>query len=170
MTRRLRLDLQGPRRDERNQFPLAVLILDERLTASLDGRGRDRKHAVGLQRWMGDASDMPKLQEDQAAGLVHRVGYEAPALDLFAAVNAGRPGIALSLLRHLGRLRHDESRRGPLPVIARVEIVRRVGTLGRPVAGQGGHHEPVVQLKIAELKGRKKDAGVMRHRAGSRTS
>jgi hypothetical protein len=102
MTRRLRLDLQGPRRDERNQFPLAVLILDERLTASLDGRGRDRKHAVGLQRWMGDASDMPKLQEDQAAGLVHRVGYEAPALDLFAAVNAGRPGIALSLLRLLG--------------------------------------------------------------------
>jgi hypothetical protein len=51
--------LQGSRRDERNQFPLAVLILDERLTASLDRRGRDRKHAVGLQRRMGDASDIP---------------------------------------------------------------------------------------------------------------
>jgi hypothetical protein len=37
---------------------------------------------------MGDASDVPELQEDQAAGLVHGVGDEAPAVDLFAAVNA----------------------------------------------------------------------------------
>src|ERR1700730_14725311 len=93
------LDRQGPRRDERNQFALDVFILDERLATRLDGRGRDRKHAVGLQRRMRDASDVPELQEDQAAGLVHRVGDEAPALDLFAAVNARRPGVALSLLR-----------------------------------------------------------------------
>src|ERR1700731_258292 len=70
---------------------------------------------------MGDASDLPELQEDQAASLVHRVGDEAPALDLFAAVNAGRPGVALSLLRHLGRFGHDESRRGPLRVVASIE-------------------------------------------------
>src|ERR1700731_1493999 len=85
------LDLQGSRRYEGNQFSLAILILDERLPARLDGRGCDRKHAVGLQRRMGDASDMPELQEYQAAGLVHGVGDESPALDLFAAVNAGRP-------------------------------------------------------------------------------
>jgi hypothetical protein len=35
---------------------------------------------------------------------------------LFAAVNAGRPGVALSLLRYLGRFGHDESRRGPLRI------------------------------------------------------
>src|SRR6202035_1396546 len=70
---------------------------------------------------MGDASDVPELQEDQAAALVHRVGDEAPALDLFAAANAGCPGVALSLLRHLGRLRHDQSRRGPLRVVTSIE-------------------------------------------------
>ena len=50
------LDLQGPGRDERNQFPFAVFILDERLPARLDGRGRDRERAVGLQRWIAAVS------------------------------------------------------------------------------------------------------------------
>src|ERR1700730_3781971 len=43
------LDLQGSRRYERNQFPLAILILDERLAARPDSRGCDREHAVRLQ-------------------------------------------------------------------------------------------------------------------------
>jgi len=92
---------------------------------------------------MGAASDVPELQEDQAAGLVHRVGDEAPALDLLAAVNAGRPGVALSLLRHLGRLRHDQSRRGPLRVVTSIERGGNIAWLAGARAGQRRHHHAV---------------------------
>src|ERR1700730_11324989 len=137
------LDLQGSRRYEGNQLSLAILILDERLAARLDGRGCDRKHAVGLQRRMGDASDMPELQEYQAAGLVHGVGDESPSLDLLAAVNAGRPSVALSLLRYLGRFGHDESRRSPLRVVASIESRWHVSGLAGARAGQRRHHHAV---------------------------
>jgi hypothetical protein len=86
---------------------------------------------------------VPELQEDQAAGLVHRVGDEAPALDLFAAVNAGRPGVALSLLRHLGRFAHDESGRGPLRVVTSVERGGNIAGLAGARAGQWRHHHAV---------------------------
>ena len=86
---------------------------------------------------------MPELQENQAACLVHGVGDEAPALDLFAAVNAGRPGVALSLLRHLGCFGHDESRRGPLHVVAGIESRWHVSGLAGARAGQRRHHHAV---------------------------
>lgn len=92
---------------------------------------------------MGDASVVPELQENQAACLVHGVGDEAPALDLFAAVNAGRPGVALSLLRHLGCFGHDESRRGPLHVVAGIESRWHVSGLAGARAGQRRHHHAV---------------------------
>ena len=68
------LDLQGPRRHERNQFPLAVLILDERLPARLDGRGRDRKHAVGLQRRIEPAM-RPESQDALLAAIAKARGW-----------------------------------------------------------------------------------------------
>jgi hypothetical protein len=51
---------------------------------------------------------MPKLQEDTAAGGVHRVGHQSPAFDLFTAVDTWCPGITLPLHRDLGCFADNE--------------------------------------------------------------
>ena len=87
---------------------------------------------------MGDTADVPELQEDQTAGFVYRVGDQAPAFNLFAAVNARRPRVPLSLHGHLSGLAHDESGGCPLRVIASVQSGRNVARL----AGASGSTEP----------------------------
>ena len=125
------LDLQRARRFERHQHPLAELVLDEGLALRPDRRRRDRRHAVGLQRGVRNAADMPQLQEDPAAGLVHGVGHQAPAVDLLPAVDAGRPGVALALHRDLCRLRDDQPGRGALGVVTGVQRRWNVARLTR---------------------------------------
>ena len=145
------LDLERPRRDEWDQFPLALFVLDECLAGGLDGRGRDREQAVRLQGRVRDASDVPELQEDQSAGLMHRIGDQSPALDLFAAVNARRPGIALSLHRHLGGFADDEGGRGTLRVITGVERGGDVARLAGARAGQRRHDDATPQVVAPDL-------------------
>ena len=95
---------------------------------------------------MGDAADVPELQEDQTAGLVHGVGDPSPTFDLFVAVNTRRPGVALSLHRDLGCLANDERGRGALRVIAGIERVGNISRLAGARAGQRRHDHPVPQI------------------------
>ena len=138
------LDLQGPRRHERSQFPLAFFVLDQRLPLGWMAEGATGSIPSGCSEG-ARCADMPELQEDQAAGLVYRVGDQPPALDLLAAVNARRPGVALSLHRDLGCLANDEGGRGPLGIIAGVESGRHVARLAGPRPGQRRHDDPVRQ-------------------------
>ena len=87
---------------------------------------------------MGDAAEMPELQEDAPARLVHGVGHPAPAGRLGVAVDAGSAGIALALGRDLGCLGDDEAGARPLAVLLDIELVRRVLLVG-PVAGHRRH-------------------------------
>jgi hypothetical protein len=99
---------------------------------------------------MRDASDMPKLQKNPAAGLVHRVSYEPPALDLFAAVDAGRPRITLPLHRGLGCFADDERGGRPLRIVACVERSRHVAGLSRTRARERRHDDAVGKCERAE--------------------
>ena len=94
---------------------------------------------------------MPKLQEDPAALVVHRVGHQPPAFNLFAAVNARRPGITLPLHGNLRRLADDERSRCPLRVVAGVERGRHVSGLAGARARQRRHDDPVRESERAEL-------------------
>ena len=66
---------------------------------------------------MGDASDMPELDEDAAAALMHAVRDLAPAGDLFFRIDAGGVLITLALLRNLARFGDQQAGGGALAVI-----------------------------------------------------
>ena len=67
-----------------------------------DRARRDRQLAVKEDR-VRDTADMPQLQEDLAAGLVHGVGDELPAFDLLLRPDARRVGITHALRRDRSR-------------------------------------------------------------------
>lgn len=71
----------------------AALVLNEGFALRYDVVGGKREHIVGLQGRVRNAPDVPKLIEDQAASLMHRLGHPAPRLYLLTAVDAGRPGV-----------------------------------------------------------------------------
>ena len=101
---------------------------------------------------MGEAPDVPELQEDLAAFRVYRGRHQPPSSDLFGRIYSRRPGIALTGRRDLGRLGDQQTGRGALRVIRRVEFVRDVGAVRCPVAGQRRHDDPVGQRDRAEVE------------------
>ena len=128
-------------------------VVDERLALGADRRGRDRRAVIRLQRGVRDAADMPDLDEDAAAALVHAVGHLAPARDLFLRIDAGRVLIALALLRNLARLGHQQSGGGALSVIFRCQRARHHAGRYRAVAGQRRHDKAIGQRERAEFVG-----------------
>ena len=127
--------------------------VDKGLALGADRRGRDRGAAVRLQRGVRDAADMPELDEDAAAALVHAIGDLAPARDLFLRIDAGRVLIALALLRDLARFGDQQARRGALAVILDRQRARHHAGRDRAVAGQRRHHETVGKRNRAKLVG-----------------
>ena len=93
---------------------------------------------------------MPKLQKDPPAFVVHRVGHQPPAFNLFAAVDAWRPRITLRLHGNLRRLTDDQGSRCALCVVAGVERGRHVSRLTRSRARQRRHDDPVGERKRGE--------------------
>ena len=73
----------------------------EGLRPRRDRRGRHRSLSARLQRRVRHAPDVPELDDDLAAGRVHRVGDLAPAFDLRVGIDSRRPQIALALPRDL---------------------------------------------------------------------
>src|ERR1700722_11019875 len=66
------------------------------------GADRGRRHrlsAIHLPRGVRDAANMPELDEDVPAALMHAVRDFLPAFDLLLRIDAGRVLIALALLR-----------------------------------------------------------------------
>src|SRR5689334_19436154 len=102
---------------------------------------------------MRDAADMPDLDEDAPAALMHAVGDLAPARDLFFRVNTGRVLIALALLRYLACFGDQQTGRSALPVIIDRERARHHAGRHRAVARQRRHHKTVGQGDRAKLVG-----------------
>src|SRR5262249_9645770 len=66
---------------------------------------------------MRNAPDMPQLQKDLAARLMHRRRDLFPARHLVGRVDAGRANVTDALRAHLGRLRHNQAGARPLRVV-----------------------------------------------------
>src|SRR5450432_551558 len=107
---------------------------------------------VVLQIDMRNAPDMPELDEDASAALVHAVRHLAPARDLFFGVDAGGVLIALALLRNLARFGDQEPCGGALAVILDRQWIG-YQAYDRAVAGQGRHHKAIGQGDRAKLVG-----------------
>ena len=127
-----------------------------------DRAGRNRKRAAVIAR-VGDASDMPQLQQHPAARLVHGVGDLPPAVDLLLRPDARSMGIPDPHRRHRGRLGNDHARTGALRVIGAHQSVRNPPRCARPVPRQRRHDDAVRKAKIADSDGLEKG----RHAEGS---
>jgi hypothetical protein len=99
---------------------------------------------------MGNAPDMPELIEDQAAGLMHRLGDPMPRLHLLTAVDAGCPGVTLALHRYLRGLAHDQRCGGALCVVAGGKRTGHIARLACPRAGQWRHDDAMRQVEGAK--------------------
>ncbi len=95
---------------------------------------------------------MPDLHEDPAALGVDRIGHPAPAFDLLGGVDAGRVLIALRGVGDLRRLGDDEAGAGALAVIFGHQRGGHEAGTGA-VAGEGRHHDAVLQGDVAEAVG-----------------
>ena len=98
---------------------------------------------------MGDAPDMPELEEDAAAGAVDGIGHAPPAVDLFRRVYPRRTGIADALRADLRGFGDRERGARPLRVIRGVERLGNVAGAGA-VARHRRHDHPVGRRDGAE--------------------
>ena len=98
------MQLQGARLGGGGLVVAAIGLDHIALGVGLNGRRGDRVGAARLQQRVGDAPDVPELQEDAPAGLMHGLGDLLPAGDLFGTVDARCPGIALALRADLASL------------------------------------------------------------------
>ena len=126
-----------------------------------DGAGRNGKRAAVIAR-VGDASDMPQLQQHPAACRVHGVGDLPPAVDLLLRPDARSMGIPDPHRRHRGRLGNDHARAGALRVIGAHQRVRNPPRSARPVPRQRRHEDAVRKAKIADSDGLEKGRHAVR--------
>ena len=121
------------------------------VTGGRDRAGRDRRFAIEKDR-VGDATDMPQLQQNFSPGLMDGAGDEFPAFHLLVRPDAGRVGIAHSHGRDRGGLGNNQSGGSTLAVILGHE---GVGNTLRPGtgAGQRSQKDAVGQVPSADGDG-----------------
>jgi len=88
---------------------------------------------------------MPKLEENNPAFGMHRVGHLAPSRDLFRAVDARRPGIALAARLDLRTFGHHEPGAGALTVIGGHEVVGDISRLRAARTRERREDDPIAQ-------------------------
>ncbi|MNY04289.1 hypothetical protein D3C86_1369560 [compost metagenome] len=113
--------------------------------------GRHRQLAVQVAR-VGDAADVPQLQDDPPAGGVHGLGDVLPALYLLGGPDAGGVRVADAHRRDRGGFADDQAGAGALHVVLGHQRAGYAAGLGA-AAGQRGHDHAVGQLQIAYLDG-----------------
>jgi hypothetical protein len=101
-------------------------------------RRRDRKLAA-VEIRMRDASDMPKLEEDFAAGAMHRFRNSPPTGNLLGGMDARHSDIADTLRADLRRFGDNQSGGGALGIVGCSGRVRDVA-LDRAAARHRRHH------------------------------
>ena len=135
---------ERPRRWAVHHLPPALLIHHPDL-----GVRRQRRRGHGLPIRMKTSvrhpPHVPELRKNNAAGLVHGPGRQLPAGNLFGGMQAGRPGVPLSLGRDLRRFRDDQPRAGALAVIFRHQRGGDISRLQGARPGHGGHDDAVFQ-------------------------
>ena len=103
---------------------------------------------------------MPDLKEDHAALGMHRVGDQAPTLDLFGRIDAGSAGITPRLLGNIGRLGNDQTTLGrALAVIFGIQRLRHIARLTRAHPSERRHDDTVGQFDGSDADRREKEFG-----------
>ena len=120
------------------------------MAARRDRAGRDRQFAIQEHR-VGDAADVPQLQEDLAARVVHGLRHELPAFDLFVGPDAGRIRIADALRRDRSRLAQNQTGGCAVGVVLRHQ---RVGHAldARALTRKRRHDDAVLERECAKLE------------------
>ncbi len=95
---------------------------------------------------------MPQLHENQAAGPVHGLGGELPALHLLVRPDPRRIRIADAQRRHRGGLADDQAGRGALRIVPRHQRAR-YPLHARSGAGERRHHDAVAQGMVPDFEG-----------------
>jgi len=132
-------------------YALALFIQDEGLAGHwLRGRCH-RQAAVRLEHRVRHSPHMPELQENASAFCVYGLADSLPALNLLVAMDAGRPGVTLALLRNLCSLGNDQCSTGTLTVVLDVHRCRYVARLPRSRASQRRHDDAVIEGELAEF-------------------
>src|SRR5260370_24397058 len=125
---------------------------DKGLALGADRRRRDRRAAIRLQRGVRNAPDMPDLDEDAAAMLMHAVRYFSPARHLLFGIDSARALITLALLRNLARLGDQEPCGCALPVIFDCQWAGYHARRNGAVAGERRHDKPIGPCDPAHLE------------------
>ncbi len=143
-------DFEGPRGDV-----IDHLFSSKDLSFGSDGRGGDRKNSMGLKAWMGDATDVPELEEDAASSRMNGLDNFFPSGDLFGGVDAGCVGVAVAERRDRSCFGNDQSGRGSLAIVLGIQFVRDIACRGS-APGEGSHQNPMGEVEGSELKRGKK--------------
>ena len=106
-----------------------------------DRAGGNRQLAIQIER-IGNAADMPELEQDSPAGIMHGAGDGFPALDLLVRPDARRVRIADAHRGHGGGFGEDQAEGGALGVILGHQRVRHAPG-GGPATGERCHHDAV---------------------------
>ena len=137
---------QCPGRDKRFQRTHQADV-----TRGGDGARSNRQGTVQKLR-IGNAPDVPELEHDAPAGLMHGPGDELPAVHLRGGPDSRRVGVTHTHRGDRGRLGDDQADRGPLGVVfghQRIGDARRAG----PRAGQRSENDAVGQAPGADADG-----------------
>ena len=143
-------DLLDGERARRDEGLLRPDLTD--VTLCRDRARRDRQGPVEINR-IGDAPDMPELQNHASTRPMHGLGDRLPARHLFLGPDARRSRIADAHRRHRRRLREDEPGRGALRIIIAHHRVRHTPLSARAAARQGRQEDAVRKPQIAEVNG-----------------
>ena len=119
-----------------------------------NGAGRDRELAVGLEGGMGDAPDVPELEEEEAALVVDGLRQELMSFHLLVGHNAGTVAVPVAFGGDVRGLSNDQGGRRSLAIVKGIE---RRGHLARAgsQASQRGHDNSMRELKRSHGVGRK---------------
>ncbi|MCY1184960.1 hypothetical protein D9M73_256960 [compost metagenome] len=119
------------------------------MALGLHRAGRHRQLAVQVAR-VGDAADVPQLQDDPPAGGVHGLGDVVPALHLLVGPDAGGIRIADAQRGHRGGFADDQPGGRALGVVLGHQRVGHTAFV-RAAAGQGSHDDAVGEFQVADL-------------------
>jgi len=127
-----------------------------------NGAGRDGELAVGLEGGMGDAPDVPELEEEEAALVVDGLRQKFMSLDLLVGHNAGTVAVPVAFRGDVCGLPNDEGGRRSLAIVKGIE---RRGDLARAgsQARQRGHDNSMRELERPHGVGREELPEVGRH-------
>lgn len=137
-----------------------------------DGGRSHRKTVFGVKRAVGNATYVPKLEEDAGIFRVNGAGRNFPACDLFLRMNSRRCGISFTQQRDLCCFGDEKpARRRTLSIISGIEFVGDITRLSRAHAGKRRQNDAMRKFQVTHGQRGKKmrksthpsmDAGTLR--------